>query len=54
MVFPLALVPHDMLVLADSVICVAQDYLANVVSPLADKIIGIVTCTYQGRPRVGF
>lgn len=44
---------HEMLVLADSDVCVAQDYLANVVSPLGDKTVGIVTCTYQGRPRVG-
>jgi len=45
---------HEMLVLSDSDVCVTQDYLAKVVSPLVDRNVGIVTCTYQGRPRVGF
>jgi ceramide glucosyltransferase len=45
---------HDVLVLADSDVCVTQDYLANVVRPLADKTVGIVTCTYRGRPRESF
>ena len=45
---------HEMLVLADSDIYVSQDYLAKVVHPLLDRNVGIVTCTYQGCPRVGF
>jgi len=45
---------HEMLVLSDSDVCVTQDYLAKVVSPLVDRNVGIVTCTYQGRPRAGF
>ena len=45
---------HEVLVLSDSDVCVKQDYLAKVVSPLADQNVGIVTCTYQGRPRSGF
>jgi ceramide glucosyltransferase len=49
----MSLVRHDMLVLADSDVCVAHDYLAKVVHPLTDKTVGIVTCTYQGRPRAG-
>jgi ceramide glucosyltransferase len=47
-------VRHELLVLSDSDIFVAQDYLARVVSPLTDQSVGIVTCTYQGRPRSGF
>jgi ceramide glucosyltransferase len=48
------LVRHEVLVLSDSDVFVAQDYLARVVRPLTDQSVGIVTCTYQGRPRVGF
>ena len=44
---------HDLLVLADSDIRVARDYLARVISPLTDDTVGIVTCTYRGRPRAG-
>lgn len=45
---------HAVLVLSDSDVCVTRDYLSKVVNPLADKGVGIVTCTYQGRPRSGF
>jgi ceramide glucosyltransferase len=45
---------HELLVLADSDVCVTPDYLAKVVAPLADEDVGIVTCMYQGRPRLGF
>jgi ceramide glucosyltransferase len=45
---------HEVLVLSDSDVCVTRDYLSKVVNPLADKGVGIVTCTYQGRPRSGF
>ena len=45
---------YEMLVLADSDVCVQQDYLIRIVSPLIDQNVGIVTCTYEGRPRDGF
>ena len=45
---------HEVLVLSDSDVCVTRDYLAKVVGPLADPGVGIVTCTYRGRPRAGF
>lgn len=48
------LAAHDLLVLADSDVSVTPDYLVNLVGPLADASVGIVTCTYQGRPRGGF
>lgn len=44
---------HDRLVLADSDICVASDYLAEVVAPLEDTTVGIVTCLYRGRAASG-
>ncbi len=40
---------HPWLVLADSDIAVAPDYLARVCAPLADPKVGIVTCLYHGR-----
>jgi ceramide glucosyltransferase len=44
---------HDYLVIADSDVRVAPDYLARVVPPLLDSQVGIVTCPYLGRPRPG-
>ncbi len=44
---------HDRLVLADSDICVGRDYLAEVVAPLNDPSVGVVTCLYRGRPVAG-
>jgi ceramide glucosyltransferase len=44
---------HDYLVLADSDVRVAPDYLARVVPPLLDTAVGIVTCPYRGYPRGG-
>ena len=41
-------VRHEMLVIADSDVFVAPDYLARVVSPLTDQRVGIVTCAYKG------
>lgn len=41
---------HDRLVLADSDVRVPSDYLAQVVAPLEEPQIGIVTCTYRGVP----
>jgi ceramide glucosyltransferase len=40
---------HPWLVLADSDIAVAPDYLKRVSAPLADSTVGIVTCLYRGR-----
>jgi ceramide glucosyltransferase len=45
---------HPWLVLADSDIAVAPDYLARVTAPLAGPDVGIVTCLYHGRPLDGF
>lgn len=44
---------HDWLVLADSDIGVASDYLERVTAPLADPGVGVVTCLYRGAPRAG-
>ena len=44
---------HPRLVLADSDIGVAPGYLAEVVAPLNDPSVGVVTCLYQGRPVSG-
>jgi ceramide glucosyltransferase len=40
---------HDWLVIADSDIAVAPDYLTRVVRPLARAEVGVVTCLYRGR-----
>ena len=40
---------HPWLVLADSDVAVAPDYLERVSAPLADPAVGIVTCLYRGR-----
>ena len=44
---------HDRLVLADSDICVAKHYLAEVLASLNDPSVGLVTCLYRGRPVSG-
>ena len=44
---------HDYLVIADSDVRVAPDYLARVIPPLLDAAVGIVTCPYRGCPRRG-
>lgn len=38
---------HDTIIVNDSDICVAPDYLARVTAPLADPKIGLVTCLYR-------
>jgi ceramide glucosyltransferase len=47
------LVRHEYLVLSDSDVRVPADYLVNVVAPLLDPSVGIVTCAYRGLPRLG-
>lgn len=50
----MSLVRHDFLVLSDSDVLVARDYLSGVVAPLLDARVGIVTCPYRGISREGF
>jgi len=44
----LRVVRHDLVVVSDSDIRVAPDYLRRVVAPLADPTVGLVTCLYRG------
>lgn len=44
---------HEILVLSDSDVRVERDYLARLAAPLTDPDVGIVTCSYAGRPRSG-
>jgi ceramide glucosyltransferase len=44
---------HDVIVIADSDMRVAPDYLATVIAPLTDPATGIVTCPYKGVPTDG-
>jgi ceramide glucosyltransferase len=41
---------HEILLVNDSDIRVARDYLQNVVAPFADHSVGLVTCLYHGVP----
>lgn len=45
---------HDILIVADSDMCVSPDYLRHVVGSLQQPGIGLVTCLYTGRPTPGF
>ncbi len=45
---------YDLIVLADSDIAVARDYLERVTAPLADPATGVVTCLYRARSIGGF
>ncbi|MBD1824456.1 bacteriohopanetetrol glucosamine biosynthesis glycosyltransferase HpnI [Cyanobacteria bacterium FACHB-DQ100] len=40
---------HDLLVLADSDIWVDPNYLKQVIQPLSDPTVGVVTCMYRSR-----
>jgi ceramide glucosyltransferase len=44
---------HDYLVIADSDVRVDNHYLSNVISPLMDPSVGVVTCAYGGNSRRG-
>jgi ceramide glucosyltransferase len=44
---------HDYLVLSDSDVRVNSDYLSNVIEPLRESDVGIVTCAYRGAARRG-
>jgi ceramide glucosyltransferase len=41
---------HELIVLADSDIAVTPGYLDDVIAPLADPRVGVVTCLYRARP----
>ena len=49
----LSSVRHEILVLSDADVRVAPDYLREVVAPLADPGVGVVTCLYRGVPDRG-
>jgi ceramide glucosyltransferase len=46
----LPLAHHELLLVNDSDIRVAPDYLRNVVAPFTDPSVGLVTCLYRGVP----
>jgi ceramide glucosyltransferase len=41
---------HDVLNMVDSDACVGPDYLAEVIAPLSDSKVGLVTCIYRSVP----
>jgi len=49
----IAAAEHDYLVIGDSDVRVSRDYLRNVVAPLRDPEVGLVTCIYRGKPSGG-
>jgi ceramide glucosyltransferase len=49
----MAYADHDYIVVSDSDVRVARDYLAKVVAPLLEPDVGIVTCPYRGVSRGG-
>ena len=44
---------HDVVILADSDIAVARDYVSRIVAALSRPDVGLVTCLYRGAPRAG-
>jgi len=44
---------HDIVIIADSDIAVAQDYLSRTVAALYRPNVGLVTCLYRGAARAG-
>jgi len=49
----IAVAEHDYIVMGDSDVYVARDYLRNLVAPLLDPKVGLVTCIYRGKPSGG-
>ena len=49
----MALARHDYLIVSDSDVKVESDYLAELIPPLLDSGVGIVTCGYRGVARPG-
>jgi ceramide glucosyltransferase len=49
----MGLARHDYLVISDSDVRVDRSYLANLIPPLLDSGVGVVTCCYRGVPRTG-
>ncbi len=49
----IAAASHDYLVISDSDVQVAPNYIQEVVRPLLDPAIGLVTCLYRGLPTGG-
>jgi ceramide glucosyltransferase len=47
------MVRHDLIVIADSDMCVGRDYLHTVTASFADPGVGAVTCLYRGAPQPG-
>jgi ceramide glucosyltransferase len=47
------LAEHEYLVIGDSDVRVPREYLRNIVAPLLDPKVGLVTCVYRGRPSGG-
>jgi ceramide glucosyltransferase len=45
---------HDILVTSDSDVEVAQNYLREVVAPMLDPAVGMLTCVYRGKNAGGF
>jgi ceramide glucosyltransferase len=45
---------NDFLVISDSDVRVERDFLRNVIPPLFDRKLGLVTCLYRGAPAADF
>ena len=45
---------HELLVISDSDVRVAPDYLREIIKPFADPKVGMTTCIYRGLPAGGF
>ena len=45
---------NDYFVISDSDVVVAPDFLRNVIPPLLDRKVGLVTCPYRGIPAADF